>query len=79
VGTVDCEIGANLSAQMEPEDGYVNIKLIPKDSGAKNVKGSFLLLRSSNKDDYEAWKELYRFNMLNEFPNKTIWQDFTVQ
>lgn len=77
--TVDCEIGANLHAEMLQDDGYVNVYLKPKSNGAKNIRGSFVLIRSSSDDNYESWQELYRFDMINESPNRSIWQDFTVQ
>lgn len=77
--TVDCEIGANLHAEMISEDGYVNIRLSPKTQGAKSVRGSFILIRGSSEDNYDSWQELYRFDMINEKPDMTIWQDFTVQ
>lgn len=77
--TVDCEIGANLHADMMAEDGFVNIRLAPKSQGAKSVRGSFVLIRSSSEDNYDSWQELYRFDMINEKPDLTIWQDFTIQ
>lgn len=77
--TVDCEIGAHLLAEMMHEDGYVNISLKPKAQGAKSVRGSFVLIRSSSEDNYDSWQELYRFDMINEKPDMTLWQDFTVQ
>lgn len=77
--TIDCEIGADLHATMMPEDGYINVSLKPRQQGAKNIRGSFLLIRSSSEDNYESWQELYRFDMINEKPDRSIWQDFTIQ
>ena len=79
IETVDFDICADLSAVMIQEDGYVDIRLIPKESQVKTVRGSFVLIRSSDEDGYESWQELYKFDLVNEHPDKLLWQDFTVQ
>ena len=79
VETVEFDIDADLSAKMMSDDGYVDIRLIPRSNAFKRVSGSFVLARSTDEDDYESWQELYRFNLLNEVPNRLLWQDFTVQ
>jgi hypothetical protein len=61
------------------EDGYVDIRLVPKVANPKNVSGSFILIRSSSEDNYESWQNLYRFNLINQKPDLNLWQDFTVQ
>ena len=79
VETVDFDICADLSANMIQEDGYVDIRLVPKEHQVKTVRGSFVLVRASDEDDYESWQELYKFDLVNENPDKLLWQDFTVQ
>jgi hypothetical protein len=79
VETVDFDICADLSAKMIQEDGYVDIRLVPKEHQTKTVRGSFVLVRASDEDNYESWQELYKFDLVNETPDKLLWQDFTVR
>ncbi len=79
IETVDFDIGADITANMVAEDGYVDIRLVPKQSNVKTVRGSFVLVRGSSEDNYESWQELYRFVLVNERPEMVLWQDFTVQ
>lgn len=81
VETVDFDIGADLSAQMISEDGYVDVRLVPQEKSrdSASVCGSFVLVRASDEDNYDSWQELYKFNLVNEYPDKLLWQDFTVQ
>ena len=79
VETVDFDICADLSAKMINEDGYVDVRLIPKEHNTKTVRGSFVLIRSSDEDNYDSWQELYKFDLVNEHPDKLLWQDFTVR
>ena len=77
VDTVDLELAADLSAELYEEDGYVEIRLIAY-SDANPVRGSFILSRASDEDNFETWNEIYKFNLANEQPNKMLWRDFTV-
>ena len=78
--TVDIDINAYLSAESQFEDGYVDIWIKPKDEKQMQpIRGNFVLVRSSNEDNYESQNEIYRFELAGEYPNKRIWRDFTVQ
>lgn len=79
IETVDLNIGATLTASMEMDDGYIDVWLKPLPDMKKNIHGSFLLTRASSNDEFKNWQELYRFEILNEFPDKHLWQDFTVE
>lgn len=79
IETVDFDIDADLYAEMIEEDGYVNVQLKPHSTNTKTVRGSFILVRGSDEDNYQSWQELYRFQLVNQRPDMTLWQDFTVQ
>jgi hypothetical protein len=78
IETVDFDICADVSANMVNEDGYVEVRLIPREAAVKTVRGSFVLIRSSDEDEYDSWQELYRFDLVNQVPDMLLWQDFTV-
>jgi hypothetical protein len=62
---------------MHQVDGYVDLKLVShKDANA--VRGSFILIRSSEEDNYNTWQQLYKFDIVNKIPDINLWQDFTV-
>lgn len=79
IDTVDFNIGAYVTAEMCSDDGYIDVWLKPETNSTKLVRGSFLLTRASELDNYENWEELYRFELIGERPEKHLWQDFTVQ
>ena len=68
-------------ATLYPDDAYVHIHLLPKDSDAtiKTITGNFVLMRSSSEDGFSSWNEIYRFSLANNYPLMTLWKDFTVQ
>jgi hypothetical protein len=61
------------------DDGYVDLWLKPKAGMTKNIHGSFVVVRASSDDNFNNWQELYRFEIVSEFPDKHLWRDFTVQ
>lgn len=78
IENVDYEFPADLVAQMHQVDGYVDLKLVSHED-ANAVRGSFILIRSSEEDNYNTWQQLYKFDIVNKIPNINLWQDFTVQ
>jgi hypothetical protein len=82
VESVGYDFPALLSAEMNADDGFVDVSFKPDAAQDNhNVTGSFVLVRSSNEDNYDTWQELYRFDLVNKIIDaKTpLWQDFTVQ
>lgn len=78
IENVDFDFPADVSAQMNNVDGYVDISLIAH-SNKDTIRGSFILIRGSEEDNYDTWQELYRFDLVNQKPEMRLWQDFTVQ
>lgn len=79
VETASFDMDADLQAEMNYENGFINVRLVPKSINAKSLSGNFLLLRSSNEDSYSDWKQLHKFTLTNQKPDLVLWQDFTVQ
>lgn len=79
IDSVDLNIGTDLRAYMMYDDGYVDLWLKPKAGMNKNIHGSFIVVRASSDDNFNNWQELYRFEIVSEFPDKHLWRDFTVQ
>lgn len=80
--TIEAEINAELTAEMNVENGYVSIELIgKKDNQGKEYlgKGHFLISRASSEDSYRTWSEVCRFALYDEITSRYEWKDFTVQ
>ena len=72
-----------LNADNITDEGYGNIYLTRTSETPlqeKNIIGYFILLRSSDKNNFKSWSEVCRFNLLNENAhNKELWKDFSVE
>ena len=77
--TVDMNLPATLSATMNFDEGYMNLALKNNKGNKIRVKCDFVLVRASDKDNFTTWNKIYDFNLINELPEKVIWQDFTVE
>ena len=79
------DINANLSAVSNEVEGYIKISLIGL--GGKNIldnalrSGSFILLRSCSKDNFDTWEQLTEFQLSLYDPktNKDLYRDYTVE
>ena len=76
------EIGATLHADLDYENGYVNITLKGRISEVTGLEepevGAYLISRSSSEDGY-VWNEILRFNLQSELPSRWLWRDHTVK
>ena len=76
------EIYATVKAEMNYENGYVDIKLIGEqdaDGMEKGATGSFLLARSCSDDNFTVWSEILRFGLHGQRPSRDLYRDFTVE
>lgn len=80
--TLDPEIQATLKADLNQDNGFVNIQLIGiKDEFGleTSTSGSFLLTRSCQDNDYMEWNEILCFQLTAQFPSMNLWKDFTIE
>lgn len=80
--TVDPEIKAKLIAELDEENGYVNLKLIgekDKDGIEYTATGTFMIARSNSEDGYGSWMPVCRFALYGDAPSNYGWKDFTIQ
>lgn len=79
--TIDLEIGCVLNGELNYDNGYITIGLIPQKN--RSLTGSYVICRSSNEDNFQTWEELYRFSLNNFFieENKFIklYTDFLIK
>ena len=76
------EINATVSAEMDYDNGVVNIKLIGElddDGMEKGSTGSFLLTRSCSDDNFTVWSEILRFGLHGQKPSRELYKDFTTE
>ena len=70
----------DLVAKNIADEGYVEVSLSPRNNVIKKIKGHFILMRSSSKNNFQSWNEIYRFDMVNETAaGKHLWNDFSVE
>lgn len=81
--SIDLDISSVLIAEMNYDDGCIQLFLCPVGVDRIKINGSFILSRASSLDNFTTWNEIYRFNYINKSfeANKSIllWEDFTVQ
>ena len=76
------EIYATVNAEMNYENGYVDIQLVGEldnDGMEKGATGSFLLTRSCSDDNFTVWSEILRFGLHGQRPSRDLYRDFTVE
>lgn len=80
VETIDLDINTFLVAEVNNEDGCVNLGLAERPGVEPTpISGSFVVTRYSDEDD--SWHEVFRFHMVQQYPDafKRLWTDFTIQ
>ena len=79
--TVDLEINCVLNSELNYDNGYITIGLIPQVN--RSLTGSYIICRSSNEDNFQTWEELYRFSLNNFFVEKDkfieLCKDFSIK
>lgn len=77
--SLDLEFDFSLQAELNPDEAYINLFLI-KGKTEKFVTGSFVLIKSSDEDNYKTWNEIYNFKFSNEKITKNLlFKDFIIK
>lgn len=75
-------ICAKLSATLNDVEGYIQLSLIGQGELLDSLRsGSFILLRSSSKDNYDTWEQLTEFQLSLYDPkkDKDIYRDYVIE
>ena len=77
--TVDLNINSNLVVENNQDEGYNSIMLQGKGE-EKYINGQFILLRSSDEDDFKSWTQYTKFllNNWNAQKSEEICKDFAI-
>ena len=75
--TVRPSINATLHAEVDYNDGFIALSLIPNDDDF--YSGNFAIARSSSKDNFSTWDEICKFSLNRESPLRNLFKDFTVE
>ena len=81
--SIDIDLDIELQSRMDVDNGCVELYIAPTKSKNSVISGSFALVRTSNKSNFNTWNEVYKFSYLNttisqDRPTK-IWEDCTVE
>lgn len=81
--SIDIDLDIELQSKMDVDNGCVELYIAPSKDKNAIISGSFALVRTSNKSNFNTWDEVYKFSYLNttisqERPTK-IWEDCTVE
>lgn len=80
--SIDPEIEAILHADINNENGYVDVYLEgKKDDNGKEIPttGAFLLSRASSDTNFKGWEQIARFKLTAQYPTQSLWRDFTIE
>ena len=80
--TIDSDIQAEIVAEADFDNGYIQINLIgKKDAEGKEtpITGSFVLSRATQLGGYLDWEKLSTFKIISQYPTRTLWRDFTAE
>ena len=78
--TIPPNVHGDLVAESNPDDGYINLRLVGNGDRVK-VSGSFILIRGSSEDNYETWYQMTKFELVqwDATTIKEICRDYSVQ
>lgn len=78
--TLPPNVHADLVAESNLDDGFINLKLVGNGDKVK-VSGSFILIRGSSEDNYESWYQMTKFELVQWDAStiKEICRDYSVQ
>lgn len=75
--SISPEIDATLSATLNYENGYIDIRL---HGGPTDIfSGSFIIARACSDTNYTVWEEVYRFSLMAQLASRHLCKDFTIE
>lgn len=79
--SIDSKLNTKLSVKLDYDNGYVDVALVNPNPGEveDSAVGSFMLLRSSDEDNYASWNEVLKFALYGQKPSRHLWKDMTVK
>ena len=81
--TVDPEIDVELIADLNFDNGYVELSLKgiynPEIQHENIETGSFVIMRASQDENFSNWSEIFRFKLNAAFPSNSLWRDHTIE
>lgn len=80
--SINSTLKAEIKTSLNYENGYIQISLDGEKDKTGNeipVKGSFILSRSSEKNNYQNWEEILKFNLVSQRPSIKSFEDFTIE
>lgn len=81
--SIDIDLDIELQSKLDIDNGCVELYILPSKDKNLIISGSFALVRTSSKSNFNTWDEVYKFSYLNtvlsqEKPTR-IWEDCTVE
>lgn len=81
-GTVLPDMDVTLSANLNYEEGYVDLTLtnhsVSDNKTEKKVTGMFYIVRAASNDGY-AWREMGNFSLQAQVPSFRLWRDYSIE
>lgn len=80
--TVSPDLNVTLKAELNYEEGYVNLLLINNritdTNNEQKVTGMFYIARAASNDGY-AWQDIGNFTLQAQTPSKKLYKDYSVE
>lgn len=80
--SIDSNLKADIKVTLNYEDGCASLDLIghKDENGVEySAVGQFILLRSSDEDNFSTWNEVLKFLLYGQQPSRHLWDDMTVK
>ena len=78
--SLEIEFNFDLKAELNYDEGYINLFLTNPSNEPLIATGSFVLVKSSEEDGYKVWNEIYNFEYINEPIRKNLlFKDFIIK
>ena len=72
------DIGANFSVYLDEENGRMKVK-VSRPATAATFTGQIIVRRSSSKDNFKSWEDMYAVNYENIKQADFVWYDYTIE
>lgn len=72
------ELDVSISAKADPENGRIGISL-SRSGNAEAMIATYVIRRSSSKEDFTIWEDMYFHELNDESAIKLTWYDMTVE
>ena len=77
------EVTVTINAKMDEDNGCIKLSFTgdidPKTGQEYIMTGTYVISRSSSRDNYSTWLDILHFTLIGDFPSNFKFNDFTIE